>query len=341
MKLLQDHLQELADQTVIVRTNFDVPIKNYQVEDTTRIESTVNTLLKLRQVNARLVLLSHYDRPEGFQPEKSLRPVVPVLESLLKEQIEFIDFQPDINTLTLPHTHPISLIENLRFWPQEEANEPDFGHTLSNFGQFYVNEAFANCHREHASIVTVPKHLPSFAGYSLAQEIEVLSKVKSHPDKPLVVVIGGAKLETKEPLIEVFANTADHILVGGKSALDLHAKNQPLPPNVQLAELTPDGRDITKASAQAFAQIIMSAATVIWNGTMGVFEEPQHRLGTTLVAQAVNQTPAYTLVGGGDTETALTILELEKGIDFISSGGGAMLTYLTHGQLVGLEVLSS
>lgn len=339
MKTLQDHLGQIKQQKVLVRANFDVPIQDGQVVDTTRIENAIDTIKTLRQNQNGVIVLAHYDRPDGQpDPQKSLRPIVPILEQLTGEKVEFIEYSPNIADLVIPQMLPITLIENLRFWPGEEANQPEFSQTISTWGQAYVNEAFANCHREHASIVGLPQLLPSYAGLSLTEEIAILHKVKTNPDQPLVIIIGGAKLETKEPLIDTFADTADKILVGGKSAVDLQGRES-LPPNVVIADLVKDTKDITKQSAKEFAAIINSAHTVIWNGTMGVFEEPNHQLGTKIVAQAVNSTPAYTLVGGGDTETALTQLNLESGIDFISSGGGAMLTYLSEGELVGTEAL--
>lgn len=341
MKKLSDNLDAINQQKVLVRCNFDVPIENNQVQDTTRIEAAVPTIKALRQHQAEVILLAHYDRPDGkYDQSKSIRPVVIELEKLVQEPIEFIEYISDINQLTIPGEQKISLIDNLRFWPQEEANDPEFSLVLSKLGSYYVNDAFANCHRQHASIVGIPKHLPSFAGFSLTEEIEVLNKIKDNPEKPLIVVLGGAKLETKEPLINSFIDKADFILVGGKIALDLKSKHVELPKHILIADLTSDGKDITPDSAKIFADRIQTAQTVIWNGTMGIFEEETHQQGTTIVAQAVNTTKAFTLVGGGDTETALTLLKMEDGIDFISTGGGAMLTYLSDGQLPGISALS-
>lgn len=339
MNKLKDHLQELSGKTALVRCNFDVPIEDGKVQDTTRIEDAVATIKALRDNQNKVILIAHYDRPDGkFSPDKSLGPVATVLEDLIGQPVSLIDYQQDYHQLN-PKDQDLCLVENLRFWEEEEENDADFAQTLASWADFYVNQAFANCHRAHASIVGITKHLPSFAGLNLAAEVEILEKIRNNPDKPLVVVIGGAKLETKEPLIEVFADKADHILVGGKAALDLHDKSAGLPPNVTIADLLPDGRDITEDSARQFADRIKSAQTVIWNGTMGVFEEEDHQQGTRIVAEAVNSTPAFTLVGGGDTETALTELNLEHGIDFISTGGGAMLTFLSEGDLVGLQPL--
>lgn len=340
MKPLADHLPEVAGKRVLVRCNFDVPIEDSQVQDTTRIENAVPTLKALIENHCKVIMLSHYDRPEGqSDPSKSLRPIIPVLEPLINQKIEFIEYDQNIKQLSVPVNYELSLVENLRFWPGEEKGDQEFALTLASWGEVYVNEAFANCHRKHASIVGLPKHLPSYAGYGLAKEIEVLSKVRTNPDKPLVVIIGGAKIETKEPLIAVFTDKADHILVGGKSAVDLHGR-QDLPSNVHLAQLKDDQRDVTADSARQFADIVMQAKTVVWNGTMGVYEEEEHMEGTRILAQAVNTTPGFTIIGGGDTETALTMLNLESGIDFISTGGGAMLTFLSEGKLVGVEALN-
>lgn len=342
MQKLTDHVTSLSGKRVIVRANFDVPIEDGQVQDTTRIEDAIKTIKLLVDHQCRVILLAHYDRPDGVYDEaKSLQPVREVLSQLLGQEVAFAAYTPDISQLQIDPEAPITLVDNLRFWDGEENNDPEFARSLAALADAYVNQAFANCHREHASMVGLPKLLPAYLGVDLAREIEILSKVRTNPDKPLIVVIGGAKLETKEPLVKVFAQVADKILVGGKIALDMRQKGEAIPPNVVLANLSENGRDITLESAQEFAQIISSAQTIMWNGTMGVFEEEAHQQGTRIVAKAINDTPAYTIVGGGDTETALTILDMEAGVDFISSGGGAMLTYLSEGSLVALDALET
>ncbi len=337
MRSLHQAFPEFVGKTAVVRANFDVPLENGQVGDTTRIEDAVATIKLLRQNQCRVMLLAHAGRPEGrYNAEDSLKPVADVLSMLIDEPVALAPYQLDYHQISLPD-NPVVLIDNLRFWPEEETNDPQFAAYLGSLGDFYVNESFAVCHRKHASIVGIPAIKPAFAGLSLEKEIAALSRVKNNPERPLVVVIGGAKLETKAPLVEAFAHSADKILVGGKVAIEL--KDKVHPANVIIAELTEDGKDITESSARQFADSIMGAKTVVWNGTMGVFEEPEHQLGTKIVAEAINQTAAFTLMGGGDTETALTLFNLEGGIDHISTGGGAMLTYLVEGSLVGVEAL--
>jgi phosphoglycerate kinase len=330
---------KFSGKTAIVRANFDVPLENGVVGDTTRIEDVVNTLKLLRANNCQIVILAHAGRPDGkYVAEDSLAPIIPILENLVNQPIALATYQPNFRQVQIPTSSPIVLLDNLRFWAEEESNDPAFSLWLTTLGDFYVNEAFAVCHRKHASMVGIPKYRPSFAGLSLNKEIEVLTKIKNHPDHPLVVVLGGAKLETKLPLITAFAPIADTILVGGKLIAESQGKS--LPANVKLGELNSSSRDITEASAREFAQIISQAATVVWNGTMGVFEEADNKLGTQIVAQAINDTPAFTLMGGGDTETAATIFNCESGLDHISTGGGAMLTFLVDGQLVAVEALN-
>jgi phosphoglycerate kinase len=337
MRLLNNYLHDFAGKRVLVRCNFDVPMAGGMVLDRTRIENTGETLRILLEYGCKLVLLAHYDRPDGWEEDKSLRPVVAILEEMLGEAVGFVKNLDRQLVEEVPAR--VVLLENLRFWKGEQSNDNLMVKELADLGDFYVNEAFADCHREHASIVGLARELKGVAGLHLAREIQVLSSVRDHPVQPLVVVIGGAKLETKEPLVKAFESRADNVLIGGQIAYDLGKKKIDLTEKMVLADTDVSGKDITEESARRFADIILKARTVIWNGTMGVFEEESHRRGTEIIAEAVDRTSAFTVVGGGDTETALTILNLEDDIDHISSGGGAMLEFLVKGTLPGIEVL--
>lgn len=342
MRLLKDELQNLGAKRVLVRCNFDVPIDWKQergvVLDATRIEDSGETLRKLLDYGAKLVLLSHYDRPNGKEKYKSLKPVVPVLERMLGETVAFSE---NLDGKIIEQlVARIVLIENLRFWQGEYDDDENFVKKLAGLGDFYVNEAFANCHRKHASMVGLPKKMPAMAGFHLASEVKIMRQVRENPEKPLVMVLGGAKLETKEPLVRAFIQKADRILVGGKIASDIKKQSMVFPENVLVADSISGGKDIDEKSAKMFAEEIMKAKTVIWNGTLGVFEDKRFRKGTQIVAEAVNKTTAFTVVGGGDTEAALTVLDLESGIDHVSTGGGAMLKFLADGKLPAIEALN-
>lgn len=339
MNLLRDHLTDVSGKTVLVRCNYDVPVEDGKVQDTTRVEDSLETIRALLEHGCKVVLLAHLGRPDGERvAEMSLAPVRDLVESYLGETVLM---QPELKPDEIRNAPSrVVMLENLRYWAGEESNDDEFTKQLAECGDVYVNEAFAVCHRAHASMVGLPSVLPAYAGLHLANEVKILTEVRSNPQKPLVVVIGGAKVETKAPLVDVFKSVADTICVGGKIAQELSDEHKNLD-NVMLAELLPDGKDVTETSANMFAAKIMTAKTVIWNGTMGVFEDEAYRLGTTIIARAINATDAYTVVGGGDTEAALTILDMEDNINHISTGGGAMLDLLVDGKLVALEALES
>ena len=254
-------------------------------------------------------------------------------KNYLKREIAFQD------KLAINDKAPVNLLENLRFWPEEEENNQDFAKTLASFGDAYVNECFAASHRSHASIASIPKFLPAFAGFNLIKEIEELGKILQSPARPLVAIIGGAKLETKLPVIYNLAKVADRVLVGGR--LMFEADRRSLPENVVLAHDDIDAKDIGEGSVQIFREVINQAKMIVWNGPMGVFEEPKYINGTRQLANSVIASGAYSVVGGGDTISALNKFGLTDKIDFISTGGGAMLEFLAGKTLPGIEVLNS
>ncbi len=322
MQTLKD--LKVEGKRILLRTDYDVPLINGRVADDTRIKAslpTITTLLE-RAVKA-ITILCHLDRPAGKVVENlKVKPVAEFLITLLPEAALLV------------------VEENLRFNPGEEANSLEFAQELAGKGELFINDAFAVSHRPHASIVGIPKLLPSAIGLQFEKEIKVLSKIRQNPTRPLVAVIGGAKLETKLPLIERLAKIANQVLVGGKLAQEIvKTCSSETAASISLAQLTPDGKDITQESAAAFAAKIKEAGTVFWNGPMGVYEEAGHSQGTRVIAQAINAAPGFTVIGGGDTEAAATKFAAESGIDHISLGGGAMLQYLAEGTLVGLEAI--
>lgn len=270
MKFLQE--EKIVGKKVIVRGDLDVPLENGQITDATRIEKTVETLKLLLENENSLFLISHIGRPEGNDPNLSFKLLKPKVESLLGEKV----FLQEELGQKIPER--VVLLENLRFWPEEEANDTEFAKKLASFGEVYVNECFSVAHRKHASVVALPALLPSYAGLELGKEVLELDKILKKPERPFVAIIGGAKLETKLPAIENLAKVTDKVLVGGK--LMFEAQGKTLPENVLLAIDNVDGKDIGPESLKLFASQLEGASLIVWNGPMGLFEEPKYSLGT-------------------------------------------------------------
>lgn len=316
---------------VIVRVDWNVTIgKALQIVDDTRIVRTLPTIKWLMDQGAKqIILMSHLGKAED---RRSLEPVVRYAEKLLDEEIGF------------NKESRIMMLENLRFNEGEEKNDPEFARELASLGDIYVNEAFGESHRTVASIVGIPKYLPSYAGLWLHDEVETIMKVREKPERPYVVVMGGAKVEDKIKLIEIFSQTADAILLGGKLANEYVQKNMQVSGKAKImvplegSELL----DIGEETQKLYAGEIAKAKTVVWNGPMGKVEDSRYKAGTEAIYEAIYKNEAaYTLVGGGDTLAAIGKEEHLNRIDHVSTGGGAMLKLLEQGSLVGVEVLKS
>jgi len=337
---------------VLLRTNYDVPLKKTSsskpqassllVEDETRIGESLETIKYLLENGAKIIAISHLGRPEGKKmPGLSLEPVAEFLSSKFKVQNSKLQFKVK-NFSGFKITDNFILLENIRFWPGEEENNLDFTKKLASLADFYINEAFACSHRKHASIVGVPKFFPTqnrAFGFDFLKEIEVLSKIREKPTRPVVLLLGGTK-EDKIAYAKKLIHWADWILVGGKlveyDSIPQIAKHPKI-----LADLIKSGQDITMEAVKKFKEVIFKAKTIVWAGPMGNFYDKRYERGTKEIAQAVVESGAFSVVGGGDTEVALTRFGLDKKISFISSGGGAMLEFLAEGTLPGIEVIKN
>lgn len=307
----------VKQKTVLLRTNYDVPLKEVKIVDTSRIEESLPTINYLLEQKAKVIILSHLGRPKGeIVPELSLKPVEEILNQLLQG-------------------NKVKLLENLRFDPREEKNEESLAKELASLGDFFVNDAFAVSHRQHASIVGLPQFLPSAFGLDFLKEIGVLSKVREKPNRPVTVILGGVK-EDKLKVVDQLLSWADFILIGGR--LPQLAKKI-YPEKVTIAQLKAEGEDITLESMAKFKEIIGQSGTIIWAGPMGIFEKTESELGTKQIAQAIVESQAFKIVGGGDTKAALTKFNLEEKTDYLSSGGGAMFEFLAQGTLPGIEAI--
>ncbi|GAB4026423.1 MAG: phosphoglycerate kinase [Candidatus Microgenomates bacterium] len=330
---------DVRGKKVVVRVDWNVTIgRALQIVDDTRIVRTLPTINWLKNNGAKqIVLLSHLGKAEE---KRSLEPVVSYAKELLGEEIAL---EKTIQGC-IDNNQRIVTLENVRLWEGEDKNDPDFALELASLGEVYVNEAFGECHRESASIVGITQLLPSYGGLWLADEVEAVLKVREQPEHPFVVVMGGAKVEDKLPLLKLLAERADTILVGGKLANELQGKKIKIQGKAKI--LLPveglDILDIGEETRRVFAAEIAKAKTIVWNGPMGKVEDLRYREGTEAIFEAIVENKgAYSVVGGGDTLAALGNEEQVAEIDHVSTGGGAMLALLEKGDLPGLRVLES
>ncbi len=340
MKLRSVETVDVRNKRVLVRVDWNITLgKALQIVDDTRIVRTLPTLKLLIKNGARqVVILSHLGKAEE---KKSIEPVARYASQLLDEEIRV---HKSVSDCRSDKESRVLMLENVRLWEGEDSNDPEFGEQLASLGEIYVNEAFGECHRASASIVGITAHLPSYAGIWLIEEVESILKVRENPEHPFVVVMGGAKVEDKLPLLKLLAERADTILVGGKLANELQAEGIKLKgkANLVLPVEGIDILDIGEETRKIFAELIKNAKTIVWNGPMGKVEDSQYRAGTQAIFEAiVSNDDAYTLVGGGDTLAAVGRDEQIARIDHVSTGGGAMLSLLEKGQLPGLLMLES
>lgn len=331
---------DVRGKKVIVRVDWNVTIgKALQIVDDTRIVRTLPTVKWLLDKGAeQVILMSHLGKPKGVDKQFSLRPVAEYAEPLVGQEIGFAESIEEVKK----RTERVVMLENLRFWEGEDENGSEFVLALSKLGEIYVNEAFGECHRASASIVGLAKIMPSYAGFWLQEEVNTILKIKNNPDRPYIVVMGGAKVEDKIKLIETLSREADVILLGGKLANEYVTKGLKVSGGAKI--ITPEeGSDLLDIGAntqKTYSEEIKKAKTVVWNGPMGKVEDQEYRAGTEAIYQAIQENEdAYTLVGGGDTLASIGKEEHLNRIDHVSTGGGAMLKLLENGSLVGVEVL--
>ncbi|MCQ2382844.1 MAG: phosphoglycerate kinase [Clostridia bacterium] len=325
---------------VLMRVDYNVPMTvDGQISDDKRMVDSLPTLHYLLERGAKVILCSHFGRPEGKpEPQYSLRPVYEHLKELLPGVV--IQFSPTTVGQTVEQQSTnmsngsVLLLENTRFQAEETANDPVFARQLANLGEIFVNDAFGAAHRAHASTVGVTDYLPGYAGFLMAREIEQLSQVTDHPKRPFTVIIGGKKVADKMPLALKLADVADNVLVGGRVAQDWQDDGVQHRAKIYIA---PDqGLDISAATVDAWRPIIQSSATIFWNGPLGQFDvDPQNGNGTRTVAQIVANSHAVSVVGGGDTAAAVKNFKFTH----VSTGGGAALEFVEGATLPGIACL--
>lgn len=377
---------DVQHKTVLLRVDFNVPLdENGNITNDSRIQGAIPTITYLLENDAKVVLVSHLGRPKGqFVDSMSLKPVAKRLGEILNQEVLFI---PDCvgeavadGVKNAPYGKAV-MLENIRFYPEEEANDDGFAQKLASLADIYVNDAFGTVHRAHASISGVTKYLPSVCGFLLEKEVNTLARALEKPQKPFIAIVGGSKVSDKIGVIKNLLDKVDYLLIGGGMANTfLAAKGydvqkslveeamldwtkelltQPeadkilLPVDVVAAErfaadsdavtVACDGvpadwmiLDIGPKTVGRFAEKIGAAATVIWNGPMGVFEMEQFAAGTRGVAQAVCDSNCLSIIGGGDSVAAITQMGLIDKVSHASTGGGASLKMLEGKELPGV-----
>jgi phosphoglycerate kinase len=388
---------DLNGKRALVRVDFNVPIDGGKVTDDTRLVASFPTIQKLIQSNAKVILMSHLGRPKGGpDPKYSLRPVAERLSKLMGIPVKFVDDcigAAAQNAAKNLGNGEILLLENLRFHPEEEKNEPNFAKELASLGDIYINDAFGSAHRAHASTEGVTRYIqPAVAGYLMKKELDYLGMALEDPVRPFVAILGGAKISGKIDVISNLLDKVDALLIGGgmaftffkakglnvgKSLLEedkineasnimLLAEsrksnlvlpidvvvttdlNDPSAPSeiVGAAGLKGDkiGVDIGPRTVEAFVEDISSAGTVIWNGPMGVFENPRYASGTFAIAKGLADATdrgCITIVGGGDSAAAVAKAGLADRMSHVSTGGGASLEFLEGKKLPGVAALTN
>ncbi len=322
------------NKKVIIRLDLDVPFDdNGNISDLTRLESALPTLNLLKESASQIIIIGHLGRPNGkVDPSLTLKPVCSKLSTLLGESIEFI-------ASGAPATK-VSMLENIRFDPREETNDESLAKELARFGDIFVFEAFAVSHRAASSTVAITKELPSYAGLRVAKEVKELGATLQNSKHPFLVILGGAKIETKLPMIQNMQTFADNIFVGGKLPYEIKQQGVTFSSKVTVAKMNESGFDISSKAAQQAVDLISKASLIVWNGPLGKFEDENQREGTKIIAEAIAACSAKKITGGGDTIAAMEMFGIKDKIDFISVGGGAMLEFLSGKELPALKALA-
>jgi len=394
IRSIRKEANRIAGKTILLRADFNVPIERGKIKEDYKIVAVLPTLRFLLRYDCRVIIATHLGDPKSRngkipaaeKKKLTAKPLAAYLGKLIGKKVIFAETSEEAEEkMEKMKEIGVAMLENLRFDPGEKENDSVFAKRLAGSADFYVNDAFSASHRSHASVGAIKKFLPAFAGFRLEAELSNLEKALK-PKKPLVLIMGGAKTETKSPIIKRFGRKAWRILLGGALANDfLAAKGLEIGKSVsskdgailarklsrrnilvpvdclvggktarkgESAGLRPANEvkkneailDIGPETIRLYAALIKKAATIVWNGPMGAFEREHFRQGTLSIARLVaarSSGAAFGVVGGGETIEALKMTEMENYIDWISTGGGAMLAYLGGEEMPGLKGIAS
>ncbi len=333
---------------ILVRVDFNVSLDEARnVRERYKVEAARQTVDYLTRLpGTKVALLTHFGRPEGRPNDAfSVRHIEDDAARILKRPITFVpacEGEPVMQALAAMKPGEVLLLENVRFHPGEEGNDMNFATRLVMPFDLFINEAFSVCHRDQASVTAAARLLPSCAGFHLADEVEHLSRVTANPKRPAVAIIGGAKIETKLPVIRLFEEKFDTVLIGSKIADEaieqgMHFSDKVVMPSDFTGQ---KHQDIGPETITAYIKEVREAATVVWNGPLGKFEEKPFDQGTVRLLDAVvGNKEAFSVVGGGESVQVLEEHGMMDKISFVSTGGGAMLDFLGGAPMPGLSVL--
>lgn len=342
MKRINDF--DVKNKRVLVRCDFQVPVdKNGNILSDFKIVSVIPTIEYLIKKEAKVILMSHW-KPAEQEKAYSLKPISAILERLLKKKVKFLNDcigGEVIEEIKGMKSGEIVLLENLRFHKEEEENDESFAKELAQLGDIYINDAFSVSHRKHASIVGIPRFIPSGAGFLLEKEVNILNRFFKNPQKPVISIIGGGKVETKSKLIDAISEISEYVLIGGLIERELQKSDIILkhPEKIISPVDDIDTFDIGPATIKIFKEKISKAKTIFWNGPFGKIEEEKYQNGTKEIIKAIIESGAFSIVGGGETIEFINHIGLDNKFSYISTGGGAMLDFICDGTLVGIDVL--
>lgn len=383
---------DFTGKRALVRVDFNVPQDDEgNITDDTRIKAALPTINYLLEKGAKVVLMSHLGRPKGqFNMKYTLKPVAERLSQYIGKSVVLAeDVVGDSAKACVAAMKPgdVVMLENVRFDPREEKNDPEFAKELAQFGDIYVSDAFGAVHRAHASTAGVAKYLPAVAGLLIKKELDVMGGALSDPKRPFVAILGGKKVSDKIGVIENLIDKVDTLLIGGGMSytffksmgwnvgnsileadkVDLAASLMEKAKAKGVKMLLPvdtvvgkefsndsewkivnsneipdgwEGFDIGPKTVEAFKEVLKDAKTIIWNGPVGVSEIPIYANGTRAIAQAVADSDAITIIGGGDSAAAVELMGLADKMTHVSTGGGASLEFLEGKALPGIEALN-
>ena len=390
MKSITD-LENLNNQIVLLRLDLNVPILDGKIIDTNRIDKIIPTINFLLSKNAKIIIISHVGRPKGkFNSELSLQPIrdylsLQVNENVKLEKANIFNLKKD--ELFQSVDEKLIILENIRFYPEEENNNDKFSEHLAKLGDIYVNDAFSCSHREHASVTSITKFIPSYSGLQINSEVEALKKITTEIKKPITCIIGGSKISTKIDIIKNLIPKFDNIVIVGAMAnnilkykgynigASLFERNSEkiieeifskiesnsckiyFPEDVKVGKNLDDNSiqkslnqienddmilDVGSKTIQNIKSVIDNSSTILWNGPLGYFENPNFSIGSLEIAKYIGnkQGEIYSVIGGGDTVSVINSIKIKNKFNFVSTAGGAFLEYLEGKILPGIRALN-